>query len=113
MNNIRNAEEILAKTYWIFREPGLLLAALEQISRAQQKSLEKLRKYKFNKPDMTIQSYMNKTGHIHVIKKVSCILNAHKEAPVEIRKEDKYIIFDDKYSAKELTPYILGSILAD
>ncbi len=121
LRHLKIADHMLTQTYPLLKEPKLLLAVAENLYKAVMRSIDAIllweRLYKRIPPyHNTSQNKINlfrarserrygfPDEYAELARRLHETMRQHRESPVEFSRKDKFVIADNEYKLKTLTP---------
>ncbi|MEK6875941.1 MAG: hypothetical protein AABX63_00900 [Nanoarchaeota archaeon] len=121
---IQIADYMLTMTYPLVRDPKLLLSVVENLFLAYSYSISSLLHYErlfkrippfpddfSSKIDLFADRCMGKYGidseNLRIVKDLKEIIVAHKKSPVEFPRKDSFVICDEGYRLRTISPSII------
>lgn len=125
--HIALADHLLTMTYPLVKDPKLLVGVLQTLARAHEQMIDEvLHKESMQRKIIPTTAFATrfaqfkailqkqdlfKQSHINTVQMIHDLHREHKRSPVEFSRGQKFVICDDDYSFRTLTPQQLKTHL--
>jgi len=127
--SLQTADHMLSVTYPLIKDPKLLVAIAENVSRAAQGIIETMLEYErlYRRVPAYVDNFAVKfeifrnrvsakynfdNDFITIVKEIVDIVNAHKNSPMEFARKEKFVICNKQYATKTISADTLKQYIA-